>query len=394
MKTVVQVPLKLKDLQFGFAADVRLNEWGWKKPTFEELAWKVYKLPTKDVTFGSSQPEIRKTRYISGVTIDFIAHKLPEVPGRVTGNEGEDECHEIYPTRFQKLMIDDIEMVLNQSWDLYITEEGGFTKPQTFAKENEYHFATALLFPPALYSTFEGGDLILRSPTGIVKIEPSKFKDWTYVAFHLSVEYECTPVTKGRRLFFKDNLELPDEPYFFNNTMVTATPVSLQTEQIDSYRKSEIERLEKKIQKLQEMILDLRESRTSLRVRGLLNQIREADDNCLIVLGKMVSSPAPATPESLKEMSALPIEFEGEEAFLWNAIVAEWPYSTLRRCKAFRSFDGSDDITILDGNGNELSDETGNIIYFQKISEVEDDFVHLVISVICVQKEQVIMEEL
>jgi hypothetical protein len=365
-----------------------LKEWGWQNPTFEQVVWRINKLPTKDVTFGSSQPEIRKTRHLPGISFDDQKFMIQ------FGNEDEDgQIAQIYPTRFQTSLID-CDWVFEGTWDLYITEEGGFTKPQTFSKETSHHFATAFLFPPARYSPFEGGDLILRSSnetTGIVKIEPSKFKKWTYVAFHLSVEYECTPVTKGCRLVFKDYLELPDEPYFFNNTTITSVPTDLKRPIIDVYRKEEIKRLEEKIQKLKERILDLQEARTSLHVREIVEQIRQSKTNALVVLGN--------------KPDLEPIDFEGEEAFLWNAIIAEWPYSTFRRCKAYR-FEGRDDLNILNEKENELyEEEKGKVILFHKITEtgkpteqsandLDDEIIRLTVPIICVQKERMIIEDM
>jgi hypothetical protein len=68
---------------------------------------------------------------------------------------------------------------------------------------------TILIFPPNTINRFEGGDLIFKDEdedeNSEIIIEPSKFTEWTIVAFGKQL-HKCTKVTSGVRYVFKANL--------------------------------------------------------------------------------------------------------------------------------------------------------------------------------------------
>jgi hypothetical protein len=62
---------------------------------------------------------------------------------------------------------------------------------------------TILVFPPANYSVFEGGNLILYPDTGeILKLYPSKIKYWTSIIISGKLNYECDPIINGKMFVF------------------------------------------------------------------------------------------------------------------------------------------------------------------------------------------------
>lgn len=118
--------------------------------------------------------------------------------------------HNIFPEKYRDA---NFEWYINNKlekleFQLHCHNRTGFFIEYTDKRKSEQHFANLLLFPPASISPFEGGDLFLY-PIGeqSVKIRPSKFKDWTIVAFTFNVRHECSPILSGRRFVFKTELE-------------------------------------------------------------------------------------------------------------------------------------------------------------------------------------------
>jgi hypothetical protein len=75
-------------------------------------------------------------------------------------------------------------------------------------KHSRLHYATALIFPPAV-GDFEhtGGNLLITYSDGSkFSFDSSKNKSWTIVAFHQELEHECKTVTSGRRVVIKTEL--------------------------------------------------------------------------------------------------------------------------------------------------------------------------------------------
>jgi hypothetical protein len=75
-----------------------------------------------------------------------------------------------------------------------------------YADSNAKTIGTALLFPPADFSPFSGGDLVFKNEEddqiSIQTIHPDKFKAWTLITFgHL--QHKCTPVLSGTRYVLK-----------------------------------------------------------------------------------------------------------------------------------------------------------------------------------------------
>lgn len=71
---------------------------------------------------------------------------------------------------------------------------------------------TVLLFPPARYSPFEGGDLSLHGQHEFYTIVPSTFEKWTLVIFLHKTLHTCATITKGTRYVLKTSAYIPDFP--------------------------------------------------------------------------------------------------------------------------------------------------------------------------------------
>jgi len=86
--------------------------------------------------------------------------------------------------------------------------QGGFFTKHSDIKINKRHYATLLIFPPAI-DEFEhtGGDLFITiTDDNIFHFESSKNKVWTFIAFHTHLEHECKEVISGKRIVIKHAL--------------------------------------------------------------------------------------------------------------------------------------------------------------------------------------------
>jgi len=85
---------------------------------------------------------------------------------------------------------------------------GDFFVAHRDRKNNRLHYATLLIFPPALDElAHTGGELIITRKDGSkFTFESSLNKHWTFIAFHQELEHECRVVTSGRRLVIKTEL--------------------------------------------------------------------------------------------------------------------------------------------------------------------------------------------
>jgi len=85
---------------------------------------------------------------------------------------------------------------------------GGFFKEHVDCRQHLRHYATILIFPPAVGSfAHTGGELRITRPDGTYYIfDSSKNTKWTAVAFHLGLKHECNPVLSGRRVVIKNEL--------------------------------------------------------------------------------------------------------------------------------------------------------------------------------------------
>jgi len=282
----------------------------------------------------------------------------------------------------------------NLKFKLHCYETGGHFAKHSDGKKSSKHFATLLLFPPAHYSPFEGGDLILypdNQEAAIVKT--SELKHWTVVAFHIGIFHECTPITTGRRFVFKTEVELPNDNVFFSNTTPVAVSIPHPIEvNISNYEKK-IRKAQERIRKYQEKIADVTAGRPTAKINTLISYIETEPGNVCLVL-------------STDNLSTDPNTLKGEEALLWNQIITKWPYSSLQIKDTSHCSRDSDSLDIEDDYDNNPCTELGTstIVYWKspatselgKIidtrSEYNDetyDTVHdLTVVLICIQKEK------
>lgn len=323
------------------------------------------------------------------------------------------QLDEIYPARYHNQKYGEtskLEYRDYRQFQLHCYEPGGFFLKHTDGKKSPRHFATLLIFPPArvsqkktfkgfpsIYSKrdvttvypFEGGDLILYPENSEpVVIQPSKFENWTVVAFHLSVPHECTPVTSGRRFVFKTDLELPLDAKLFTNTK-PQTPIKVVVN---------LTKYEQKIRTYEDKIRKCRNKMTMLsnpndddeivttKVDSMISDIDNFGEDVAIVLG-------------MSEPTRDPSKLEGEEAALWNAIIKCWPYSSLRT-REVEQYEYADELSFK--NEDEFgkckilywksphTHTLGNVINVESKynDETYDDVNTTTVAIICVQKEK------
>lgn len=231
-------------------------------------------------------------------------------------------------------------------YKLHCYEENGFFARHKDGKKNSYHIGTILIFPPCHYSKFEGGNLILypSSETAVV-IKPSKFDQWTLVAFDLEVEHECLPVTSGKRFVFKTELEIPHDEILFND--IPAKPISkvLSTQ----YQEDKIDKLEKKINKLRAKQICIGRGVPTSKINKIINLISNSNGKVIVVLQSYVTKIE---------------DLDGHEALLYNEIIKKWPLSSLHL----------KDVDHCKGDG---CDEPSDVLFFDEEDEQLENVVFL-----------------
>jgi len=91
-------------------------------------------------------------------------------------------------------------------WKMLKYEKNGFFKKHKDGKKNDLHFATALLLPPKVINSYQGGELVLYDNNNETIITPDE-KEWKLVVFGLDVEHELKEVLEGTRYVLKTELE-------------------------------------------------------------------------------------------------------------------------------------------------------------------------------------------
>lgn len=274
-----------------------------------------------------------------------------------------------------------------RNWQLHCYEPGDHFAKHTDGRKTSRHYATMLLFPPATLSFFTGGDLLLYiEETTPIKIQPSTFSFWTLVIFRLGIPHECTPVTSGRRFVLKSEMILPAEHDFFSNT-TPGIPLFLKEEISVSKFHHKISSYQEKIAYYRAKIEALTNpDKPTTKVTNFLIKIKEGD---LVIL---------TTNEE---------NLVGEEAQLWNAILNEYPYSSLKTIMATVNHgDSTEDHVFLEFSEDYEKLQCRKIHYWKSLnkhtpgqisdsrSEYNDntyDYIEDVsIMVICVQKDKYI----
>jgi len=121
----------------------------------------------------------------------------------------------------------------DHKYDVIEYTQGGFFKEHSDAKTHKLHYATLLIFPPAIdYIEHTGGTLTIeRDDKSLFIFETSKNTTWTFIAFHQHLKHRCDEVLSGRRIVIKtellynssDALKNPDERdniYHYYNDIV------------------------------------------------------------------------------------------------------------------------------------------------------------------------------
>jgi hypothetical protein len=139
-------------------------------------------------------PDIRKSKHFRTV-LDF-AMTLSEVELNLKRLVPQNKKQ--YVRWFNKDTIYDVIEYLS----------GGFFKEHVDSSQHLRHYATILIFPPAVDSfAHTGGELLITRLDGTQFIfDSSKNTKWTFVAFHLGLKHECKPVLSGKRVVIKNEL--------------------------------------------------------------------------------------------------------------------------------------------------------------------------------------------
>lgn len=87
---------------------------------------------------------------------------------------------------------------------------GGHFSQHRDGLRSYYHYATMLIFPPAIGEfAHEGGELVITFDDGHEFVfESARNYTWTYVIFDPKLLHECRPVISGRRIVLKRDLHL------------------------------------------------------------------------------------------------------------------------------------------------------------------------------------------
>lgn len=104
------------------------------------------------------------------------------------------------------LLTDDNEPQWSNSakYDIIQYKQGGLFKLHSDRKIKPNHYATLLIFPPAVgIMAHTGGELIFKDlPT----FKSSENRVWTFIAFHTELPHECLEITSGNRVVLKTEL--------------------------------------------------------------------------------------------------------------------------------------------------------------------------------------------
>ena len=114
---------------------------------------------------------------------------------------------------FENLVPDDRKMYVqwlppSQMCDVIEYLPGDYFVAHRDIKVNRLHYATLLIFPPAIDEfAHTGGELIITRKDGSkFTFESSLNKHWAFIAFHQELEHECKVISSGRRVVIKTEL--------------------------------------------------------------------------------------------------------------------------------------------------------------------------------------------
>lgn len=178
--------------------------------TFEE----ALQLPAVDSTVGTN----------AGNVLDTSLRKSKRRPCIV-------EFRDDPPTQFLEALVpvDRRRYIMwPTAFDLITYEAGGFFAEHRDHRHNKRHYATLLIFPPAVGAyAHTGGTLIIKYDDDTMNpfvFESSANQVWTFIAFHTHLRHECLPVSWGQRVVFKTELELSCNPTWDPDAHVPRDP--------------------------------------------------------------------------------------------------------------------------------------------------------------------------
>lgn len=137
---------------------------------------------------------VRNSKILKGVCIRETYNVIPR-------SKFNDILPAVFESKYQ---------LPEKNWDMIVYEEGGFFSKHSDSKKSANHMGTILLLPPKHLNDYEGGELIIYDGNNQYSILPDKDK-WKCVMFPVNVYHELKPVTKGRRIVFKNEFLISDD---------------------------------------------------------------------------------------------------------------------------------------------------------------------------------------
>ena len=191
MEEIIQFPFEIR----GYVCDVREKKVG--APKFRKLE-ELLALPRTVNSYGTSEGRIVNTDLRNSTFIESIFEFFIQP--------------EIVIEEFKKLVPENkknyVDWKTKQKYEVVVYEPGGFFAEHTDRIRSKTHFATLLIFPPAVGTlSHVGGDLLITKEKGEkFTFESSKNLQWTILAFHPRLRHEILPITSGNRVVLKTEL--------------------------------------------------------------------------------------------------------------------------------------------------------------------------------------------
>jgi len=230
----------------------------------------------------------------------------------------EEACTKIHP-RFNGKAYDQLFEGYS-TWQLLRYEPGDFFDTHTDGQMSCDHWCTALLFPPAKHSPFEGGELDFME---YGKIAPATFTEWTLVLMPIALPHKCCTITSGVRYVFKAPLLLP--AWIWNlDVLVEQANVPLP---VESDLSGELQQIRTKIAKAESELVALHESTRRVEAHepsseslATLKQVQEAKQDRVVVMLRTEAGGARAGHVT---------HLTGEDRRLFNLLVQHFPRTSV-----------------------------------------------------------------
>lgn len=193
MEEIIQFPFEIRD----YVCDVRRSHFG--KHKFRQLR-DLLAMPRTLSSYGRPGPN---DRYID-TDIRNSSHTNTTFDFNIQPELVINELKRLVPEKRKNY----IDWNTKQKYEVIVYETGGFFASHTDRIKSKCHFATLLIFPPALEEcSHMGGDLVITKENGEKFLfESSKNLQWTILAFHPRLRHEILPITSGNRVVLKTEL--------------------------------------------------------------------------------------------------------------------------------------------------------------------------------------------